>query len=98
MPTPAILSNSNHSGSISATSCYQLSRFGGSSLWYQLWQKRLENTSQPLTTQSYDFTATPREYATCEENTSLTKSLDLNFESGASASSATRALHVRQKC
>ena len=54
-------------------------------LWYQLWQKRLAKTSQDRTTLNNDFAAIPSRRSTFEQNTPLTKTLDLNFESAASA-------------
>jgi hypothetical protein len=54
-------------------------------VWYQLWQKTLEKPSQGLTTFNNDFLAIVLKCSTSEENTILTKTLDLNFESAASA-------------
>jgi hypothetical protein len=50
-----------------------------------VWQLRLEKTSLDRTTLNNDFAAIPSQHSTSERNTPLTKTLDLNFESAASA-------------
>jgi hypothetical protein len=55
--------------SILQFSCFSVAPLRDRMLWYQLWQKRLENTPQDRTTLNNDFAAIASQHTTSEQNT-----------------------------